>query len=68
MEDNDRKIAASGMFELAYKKVRELEDKIVEKPKGHEIIVLYPGINLLFNLLDGKIKEHWGMISFALVV
>ena len=45
---------------MAYKKVRELEDKIVEKPKGHEIIVLYPGINLLFNLLDGKIKEHWG--------
>ena len=44
---------------MAYKKVRELEDKIVEKPKEHEIIVLYPGINLLFNLLDGKIKEHW---------
>ena len=53
---------------MAYKKVRELEDKIVEKPKGHEIIVMYPGINLLFNLLDGKIKEHWGMTSFALVV
>ena len=44
---------------MAYKKVRELEDKIVENPKGHEIIVMYPGINLLFNLLDGKIKEHW---------